>query len=175
MIEVIITPEILTEAKKRDEEYFNRFGHSGTHRTNKERQRMTGYLAEACIHHTFPQIQYSEDYLVDFILDSNTIDSKAQGCNSKPLDFYSATLYEEQKNRDADYYIFSRVQNDFAVAWICGIASKTKFFQIATLKEAGHKTNNFTYDQSRYELEYKKLGDMYKFMEWHNKNIQAMS
>jgi len=175
MIEVIITEEILKEATKRNEEYYSRFGNSGTHRTNKERQRMTGYLAEACIHHTFPEIKYSEDYFVDFILDSSTIDSKAQGCNGKPLDFYSATLYEEQKNRDTDYYIFSRVKNDFTVAWICGIASKTKFFQIATLKEAGHKTNNFTYDQSRYELEYKKLGDMYKFMEWHKKNTQAMS
>ena len=99
MIDVIITPEILSEAKKRNEEYFNRFGHSGTHRTNKERQRMTGYLAEACIHNKFPQIKYSDDYFVDFVLDSTTIDSKAQGCNSKPLGYYSATLYEEQKNQ----------------------------------------------------------------------------
>ena len=175
MIEVIITSDILEEAKKRNEEYYARFGDAGTHRTNKQRQRMTGYLAEACIRYTFPEIKYSDDYFVDFILDSSTIDSKAQGCNSKPLDFYSATLYEEQKNRDTDYYIFSRVKNDFTVAWICGIASKTKFFQIATLKEAGHKTNNFTYDQSRYELEYKKLGDMYSFMEWHKKNSKAIS
>ena len=168
MIEVIITPKILEEAKKRNEQYFNRFGNSGTHRTNKERQRMTGYLAEACVNSVFPEIEYSDNYLVDFLLDDSTIDSKAQGCNSKPLEFYSATLYEEQKNRDADYYIFSRVKNDFSKAWICGIASKRKFFQIATLKKAGTETNNFTYDQSRYEVSYNKLGDMYKFMKWHN-------
>ena len=157
MIEVIITPEILAEAKERNDRYYKRFGNSGTHRTNKERQRMTGYLAEACIHHTFPEIKYSEDYFVDFILDSSTIDSKAQGCNSKPLDFYSATLYEEQKNRDTDYYIFSRVKNDFSHCLDMWNGIKQKFFQIATLKEAVHKTNNFTYDQSRYEL-YNKLG-----------------
>jgi len=175
MIEVIITSEILEEAKKRNEEYFNRFGHSGTHRTNKDRQRMTGYLAEACIHDTFPEIKYSDNYLVDFMLNSSSIDSKAQGCNSKPLDFYSATLYEEQRNRDTNYYIFSRVKNDFSIAWICGIISKVKFFQVAKLKEAGTKTNNFTYDQSRYELEYKDLGDMYRFLDWHNEINKVIS
>lgn len=173
IIEIDITSEIFNEAEARNKEYYNRFGNNGTHRTNKQRQRMTGYLAEACVRKTFPAIQYSDNYLVDFILDSKTIDSKAQGCNSKPLDFYSATLYEEQRNRDTDYYIFSRVKNDFTVAWICGIVSKNKFFKTATLKEAGHKTNNFTYDQSRYELQYKDLGDMYKFMEWHQKNYQV--
>ena len=80
---------------------------------------------------------------------------------------YNATLYEEQKDRQADYYIFSRVKNDFTVVWICGIASKKKFFKIATLKKAGTKNNIFTYDQSRYETQYKDLGDMYKFMKWH--------
>tara|TARA_B100002019_G_scaffold207167_1_gene179902 strand:- start:1198 stop:1728 length:531 start_codon:yes stop_codon:yes gene_type:complete len=173
IIEVDITSDIFNEAKARNEEYYNRFGNQGTHRTNKERQRMTGYLAESCIHNTFPSIKYSDDYSVDFILDNKTIDSKAQGCNSKPLDFYSATLYEEQRNRDTDYYIFSRIKNDFSKGWICGIASKQKFFQLATLKPAGTKTNNFTYDQSRYELQYKNLGDMYKFMEWHQKNHQV--
>ena len=168
MIEVIITEAIFKEAESRNQKYYKKFGNAGTHRTNQDRQRMTGYLAEACIYDTFPEIKYSDNYLVDFLLGSTTIDSKAQGCNTKPLDFYSATLYEEQRDRDTDYYIFSRVKNDFTVSWICGIASKIKFFQIATLKEAGHRTNNFTYDQSRYEVQYKNLGDMYNFLDWHN-------
>mgnify|MGYP004106300729 CR=1 FL=1 len=171
IIEVKITTEIMQEAKRRNVEYYKRFGNSGTHRTNKERQRMTGYLAEACIRAKFSEIQYSDDYTVDFMLKNSSIDSKAQGCNSKPLDHYSATLYEEQKDRQTDYYIFSRVKNDFTVVWICGIASKKKFFKIATLKKAGTKTNNFTYDQSRYETQYKDLGDMYKFMEWHRERL----
>lgn len=129
---------------------------------------MTGYLAEACIRSKFPSIKYSDDYNVDFMLEANTIDSKAQGCNSKPKDFFSATLYEEQKNRTTDYYIFSRVKNDFSVVWICGIISKKKFFQIAELKEAGHHTNNFTYDQSRYEVQYKDLKGVDEFITWYN-------
>ena len=80
-----------------------------------------------------------------------------------------------QKNRDTDYYIFSRVKNDFSQAWICGVASKKKFFQIATLKEAGTKTNNFTYDQSRYEVSYDKLGNLNDFIIWHNQKNKIIS
>jgi hypothetical protein len=172
MISVKITKEIQKEAEKRNLKYKKRFGNNGTHRKNKERQRMTGYLAEACINSIFPSIEYSEDYYVDFILDGSTIDSKAQGCNSKPLDYYSATLYEEQKSREVDYYIFSRVKNDFNLAWICGIMSKEKFFKNAKLQIAGTKNNNFTYDQSRYEIQYKDLGDLSEFLDWHKNQLQ---
>lgn len=174
MIEVAITPKIYAEAEARNKKYQDLFGSSGTHRLNKDRQRMTGYLAEACIHSLFPEIKYSESYDVDFVFMNKTIDSKAQGCNSKPMPHYSATLYEEQKTRDVDYYIFSRIKNDFSVGWICGIISKRKFFQSSILKPAGTKTNNFTYDESRYELEYAKLGNIYNFINWIKKTEKIL-
>lgn len=161
---VPITDSIYQEASERNIKYQKRFGNSGTHRINKNRQRMTGYLAESCIRHIFPSIEYSGLDEVDFLLNGITIDSKAQGCNSKPLYHYSATLYEEQKNRNADYYIFSRVKNDFSVAWICGVISKSEFLKIAKLCPAGTVTNNFVYDQSRYEIQYNQLQNMNDFM-----------
>ena len=127
ILAINITPEIYQEAENRNLSYKNKYGNSGTHRLNKDRQRMTGYLAEASIKSYFPQLNYSDNDNVDFIIDSITIDSKAQGCNTKPLDNYVGTLYEEQKTRDVDYYIFSRVKNDFSVAWICGAISKKDF------------------------------------------------
>jgi hypothetical protein len=166
MIEVSVNKNILDEAKSRNQEFFVKFGNSGTHRENKE-QRMTGYLAEACINDRFNDFSYSDHFNVDFLLDDNTIDSKAQGCNSKPLDYYSATLYEEQKKRKTDYYIFSRVKKDFSKVWICGIISKIKFFKIAKLKPKGTKTQNFVYDQSRYEVQYKDLADINVFLKWY--------
>lgn len=168
IISVKITQQIFDEASDRNTRYKNKFGNIGTHRTNKDRQRMTGYLAEACIRSLFPKISYSNSDTVDFILDSITLDSKAQGCNSKPLDYFSATLYEEQKSRDTDYYIFSRVKNDFSTAWICGVISKQNFFKLAKFAPAGTKTNNFTYDQSRYEIQYKDLEDITTFINHQN-------
>jgi len=169
MIEVQVTEEILEDAKSRNKDFFQKFGNRGTYRNNKE-QRMTGYIAESCIKKMFDVFQYSQDINVDFNLDNLTIDSKAQGCNSKPLDYYSATLYEDQKERSTDYYIFSRVKKDFTTAWICGIISKIKFFKIAKLQPKGTKTNNFTYDQSRYEVKYKDLADINVFLDWYNQN-----
>ena len=164
IIPVKITKSISDEATNRNITYKNKYGNIGTHRTNKDRQRMTGYLAEACVRSLFPEIKYSDTDIVDFILNDITLDSKAQGCNSKPLDYFTATLYEEQRSRDTDYYIFSRVKNDFSTAWICGIISKSKFFNLAKYAPAGTKTNNFTYDQSRYEIQYKHLEDINTFM-----------
>ena len=159
-----ITPDIYQEAEQRNLSYKQKYGNTGTHRLNKDRQRMTGYLAEASIRSYFPQLNYSDNDNVDFIIDSITIDSKAQGCNSKPLDNYVGTLYEEQKTRDVDYYIFSRIKNDFSIAWICGVISKKDFFDLSILVEAGTTNNNFTYDQSRYEIQYSKLIDIKSFL-----------
>ena len=164
VLTINITPEIYQEAEKRNLSYKKRYGNTGTHRLNKDRQRMTGYLAEASIRSYFPKLNYSDNDNVDFIIDSITIDSKAQGCNTKPLDNYVGTLYEEQKARDVDYYVFSRIKNDFTIAWICGAISKKDFFDFSTLVKAGTTNNNFTYDQSRYEIQYNKLIDIKSFL-----------
>jgi hypothetical protein len=171
IIAINITNKLYTEAEQRNREYYDKFGHAGTHRTNKYRQRMTGYLAEVCIKDTFPAINYSDNFIVDFVYNGATLDSKAQGCNGQPLATYAATLYEEQKNRDTDYYIFSRVKNDFTKCWICGIISKVKFFKIAQLKPAGSITNNFIYDQGRYEITYKDLKGIDEFIAWHDNKL----
>lgn len=173
IIPVKITAKIFKEAQERNNKYHKQFGNTGTHRLNQRRQRMTGYLAEACIRSLYPEIQYNEDYSVDFLFNQFTIDSKAQGCNGKPLPRYVATLYEEQKNRNCDYYIFSRVKNDFSEAWICGIISKVNFFKAANFSPAGTKTNNFVYDQGRYEIQYDKLNSIIEFLNPtnHDENI----
>lgn len=156
IIEIDITKEMLAEAQERNKKFLSKYGHVGTHRLNKDKQRITGYLAEAAIKN-FCGIEYSDEDTVDFKHEETTFDSKAQGCNSKPKEYFVATLYEEQKNRNVDYYIFSRVQNDWKKVWICGFISKKEFFKKAKLIKAGTKNNNFTYDQSRFEIEYKML------------------
>lgn len=172
MIEIKVTSEILEEAKRRTSEAAKRFGDRGTHRLNSDRQKTTGYLAEVCINHEFPDIKYSDDLNVDFHFNSISLDAKSQGCNAKPLDYYSATLYQEQKKRHADYYIFNRVKNDFSKVWICGVISKERFFKIATLQKAGTKTNNFTYDQARYEVQYKDLGSLQSFVHHYGRKTK---
>jgi len=165
LIEIDVTQEIIKDANIRNEHYKKMFGNKGTHRKDKHRQRMTGYLSEASIIKTFPHLSYSVEPSVDFTYGKFTIDSKAQGCNSFPLPHYSATIYEEQKERPVDFYIFSRVKNDQSKVWICGIISKKDFFSWSELIPRGTQNNNFTYDQARYEIKYSQLYDINNFFD----------
>jgi hypothetical protein len=157
-IEVDVTAEMVTEANRRNDEFFAQCGHSGTYRRDKGRQRITGYLAEMAIREVFPSLKFSESPDVDFVShNGKTYDSKAQGCNGPPRSHFSATLYENQASRKVDFLIFSRVMNDSSKVWIGGFIEKKKFLEQADYVPAGTPNNNFTYDQSRYVIEYKKL------------------
>lgn len=163
-VEVNVSPEMRSDAEKRNKSFYGKCGNAGTHRTDKGRQRTTGYLAEMGVSVVFPRLEFSKDPKVDFVFNEITFDVKAQGCNSAPGLNFAGTLYEEQAGRDVDFYIFTRVKNDFSKVWITGFISKEKFFERAKLIPAGTKNNNFTYDQSRYEIEYSKLTKPQQFM-----------
>ena len=157
-IEFCLDNDLIEEANQRNQEFYKKYGNMGTHRTNVDKQRMTGYLAEIAIKRSFIHLDYSKSDKVDFVYkDRVTFDSKSQGCNVCPLPNYAATIYEEQKTREVDFYIFSRVKNDFTKVWILGVIPKKQYFEKSTLMPAGTKTNNFVYNNSRYELEISSL------------------
>lgn len=163
-IEVDVTPEMVTKAEERNQSFFKKLGNVGTHRTDKTRQRITGYLAEMAVKVVYPKLEFSTDPNIDFIFNKMTFDVKAQGCNQTPLPDYVGTLYEEQASRSVDLYVFTRVRNDSEKVWIAGIISKNQFFDLAKLVPAGTTNNNFRYDQSRYEIEYNKMIKPEKFI-----------
>jgi hypothetical protein len=158
-LQVIVTKEMLEEANERNEFFYKKYGNSGTNRLDKKNQRITGYLAEVAIKHSFKKLNYSNSDDVDFISQSKiiTFDSKAQGCNGKPKIDYVGTLYENQKHRKCDILIFSRVKNTHDLVWITGFITKKEFLSVSNLIPKGTKNNNFTYDDSRYELKYNSL------------------
>jgi hypothetical protein len=155
-IEVDVTKEMLYEANKRNQIFFEKYRNIGTNRLLSKNQRITGFLAEIAIKHIFTQLEYSETDDVDFVSrrDKTTFDSKAQGCNGKPQIDYVGTLYENQANRIFDKLIFSRVKNTLDKVWITGFIPKKEFLEIAKLMPAGTENNNFTYDEARYEIPY---------------------
>jgi hypothetical protein len=158
-LEIVVTPQIIKEAQDRNQYFYRKYGNIGTNRIDKKNQRITGYLAEVAIKHAFNKLNYSDDDGVDFISKSKliTLDSKSQGCNGKPKINYVGTLYENQKNRKFDILIFSRVKNTHDMVWVTGFITKDEFLKKSKLIPKGTKNNNFTYDESRYELEYSSL------------------
>jgi hypothetical protein len=163
-VEVSITKDMVDKAESRNKAFYKKCGNAGTHRTDKGRQRMTGYLAEQAVKLVYPKLDFSDDATVDFVFQDVTFDVKSQGCNSAPgLDF-AGTLYEEQQDRKVDFLIFTRVKNDFTKAWITGFIRKDKFLSTAKLIPAGTANNNFRYDQSRFEIAYRMLTRPQQFM-----------
>jgi hypothetical protein len=156
-LEVDVSKEILDKAESRNQLFLKKYGNSGTHRTNKSRQRITGYLAEAAVQTIFPKLEISNNEKFDFTLQNVTFDVKAQGCNVEPQPDYVGTLYEEQAVRSPDFYVFARTRNDLNKVWIIGFISKKNFFNKSKLIPSGTKNNNFSYDQSRYEIQYNQL------------------
>lgn len=156
-LEVDTDRAMIQRAKERDKSFQSKYGSSGTHRTDKSRQRITGYLAEEAIKFVFPELAFSDNDEVDFVYEDKTFDSKAQGCNTPPAMDYDGTVYEEQKKREVNFYIFSRVSNDSKKVWIAGIICKAKFFETAKLLKAGSANMNFRIDQSRYSLPYERM------------------
>jgi hypothetical protein len=163
-VEVDVTPSMIASAEARNKEFYARCGNVGTHRKDKSRQRVTGYLAEMAVKLVYPRLEFSADPTVDFVFNGITFDVKAQGCNGAPGLEFAGTLYEEQAERHVDFYIFTRVKNDSSKVWITGFVSKPNFFMKASLIPAGTANNNFVYDQSRYEIKYSQLTKPQSFM-----------
>lgn len=150
--------EILAAAQRRNDQAFHKFGHMGTHRHDKKKQRETGFIAEAAIKlRLLPHFEFSTDNRYDLIFRGITFDVKAVGCNTEPLPGYPATLYQEQAPREVDWYIFGRVMNDRSMVFACGCIMRSAYLKAAMLVPAGARNSNFTYDNPRYELPYQRL------------------
>lgn len=156
-IEVKVSPEMLLDAEIRNKEFYNRFGNRGTHLAHVTNQRTTGYLAEMAVKAVFTDLEFSEDYNIDFILNGASFDVKAQGCNVPPKLYHNVTLCEEQATREVDFYIFCKVKNDHSKVWIAGFIPKTKFLDKSELKPIGTVGITFVYDFARYEIQCKEL------------------
>jgi len=149
---VEVTPDILEEAKERNKKFFNSFGNSGTHRMDKDNQRITGYLAEAAINHSIPTLTYSNNNAYDFINPiGKTFESKAQSGNGKPYPYFAATTYPEQE-LPCDFLIFSRVLNNLSKVYICGFISIPDYKRIRQYIEANTPNNNFMYKEARWQI-----------------------
>jgi len=59
IVRINVTPEIKKEAQERNETFKKKYGNRGTHRLDKNRQRETGYLAEAAINSYCKNLSYS--------------------------------------------------------------------------------------------------------------------
>lgn len=155
---VKITPEMIEEANKRNEVYKNQFGTKGTRLAEKdEKIRKTGYIGEQIVKKVFPKLHFSSDPDIDLCYNGLNFDVKSVGCNGEPKAEYVGTVFSHEGKKHCNFFIFTRILNDYSGGWVTGIISKKDFFKKCIEVKAGTKNNNFTYEHDRYTIEYRHL------------------
>lgn len=164
-LRVKVTPDILDEATKRNKQFYGSFGNSGTHRMDKDNQRITGYLAEVAIKHSIPTLSYSTDIAYDFVNQiGRTFESKSQSGSSAPMPYFTATTYPEQQ-LPCNFLIFSRVLNDLSKVYICGFISVPEYKRIRQWIEPNTPNNNFVYKEPRWGIQLEQLRNINQLMQ----------
>ena len=154
MIEVVVTPKMLVEARDKAAE-MGRLNNSIT----RGQGNLTGFLGEAVAQHVLGG-ELANTYDYDLMLkDGTTIDVKTKLTSVKPLDSYMCSVAKLNTTQECDYYAFTRIKNDYSVGWFLGICSKERYYKEAIFMEKGtvDPDNGYVVRSSCYNLPIHKL------------------
>ena len=160
MIEIKITPEMLTAATRKAEE-LGKLRNSIT----KGEGNIAGFLGEQVVEKALGyKISNTRDY--DVILpDGKTGDVKTKRCAFKPKPEFECSIAKYNTKQDCDVYVFVRVQNDYSKAWILGQMNKEEYFEKARLIRQGQydPTNKWRCKADCYNLRIDELNEVTRF------------
>lgn len=157
MIEVIITPEMLKEARERAKEL-------GTLKNSitKGAGNIAGMLGEAVVvKATGATLSNTRNF--DVVRpDGKTADVKTKQCISKPEPHFECSVANFNTSQKCDYYIFVRVLKDFSKAWIVGELPKNEYFEKAVFLQQGQfdPANNWRCKADCYNVAISKLNEV---------------
>ena len=152
MIEIIITNEMIVSAKlKSDSVKFdsgkksNRFGF-------EKNRTFVGYLGEQMVMQHLKTSVDIDDYEYDLIYNDIKIEVKTISCKFKPRLDYFCTVNSCNdigvRKQSADYYIFTRILNDYSIGWILGYMKCDDFFKRGKYIEKGSEPiNGLTFEK----------------------------
>lgn len=148
MIEIEISPEMLTEAKINVKKYndHNLFGGAYAQKLAGEIGRLAFrfYLQK----HGFKFVEDthigSKDEF-DFIVEGQNVSLKTQLINFPPQPQWRCEVFIGQIENPCDYYVFAKCHLRGDMAYLCGCISKEEFDRISIVREAGAVLDdNFT-------------------------------
>ena len=151
MIEIDITDEILQRASKRaDTQVLNAYSFT----TNG---KLYGILAEEIFLNRFPDAILKNTKHYDVLYKDLKLDVKAKSCKGIPLDSYTASVSDYQKNHGSNGYIFYRIQKDLKKSWELGAMLKDDFFSKASFVPIGTRDGPFLCKVDMWSLSINKL------------------
>jgi hypothetical protein len=134
MVEVIITGEMLLEARDKAAEM-------GQLRNSIIRGagNIAGFLGEAIAQKVMGGT-LANTYEYDLVMeDGTTVDVKTKQTSVKPLETYECSIAALNDTQECDFYAFVRVKNDFTVGWYLGVYNKHQYIKDSVFMKKGDK------------------------------------
>jgi hypothetical protein len=149
MIEIIITPTMLIEARDKGAE-MGRLRNSITSGAGN----IAGFIGEAIAQQVMGGV-LANTYDYDLILcNGKTVDVKTKQTSVKPLSTYECSIAALNTKQDCDYYAFIRVKNDFTVGYFLGVYEKQQYMLDAKYLTRGtiDPSNSYVVKSDCYNL-----------------------
>ncbi len=154
MIEVVVTPTMLVEAR-------DKAAAMGKLRNSiiNGAGNLAGFIGEAIAQQVLGgTIDNTYDY--DIVLDNGTkIDVKTKQTSVKPLETYECSIANLNTTQKCDYYCFVRVKNDFTVGWYLGVYPKEQYMLDSVFMKRGtiDPSNGYVVKSDCYNLKINQL------------------
>jgi hypothetical protein len=158
MIQVNITPSIISRAKKKAATVGNLQGS-----ITGSLSHVVGAIGEIIVADAMGANE-SNTYDYDLVRDGERIDVKTKRCNTRPFPHYDCSVAAHGTNQNCDSYVFVRILTDTSRAWILGSIPKQDFYTKATKYKRGDvdPANGFTFKADCYNLPISELSDVQK-------------
>ena len=158
MIQIAITPEIISRAKKKAAQVGNLQGS-----ITGSKSHVVGAIGEVIVADLTGATE-SSTYDYDIVRDGERIDVKTKRCNTRPYPHYECSVAAHGATQECDNYVFVRILGDMSVAWILGEISKSDFYAKATKYKRGDidPANSFEFRADCYNLPISELSDVKK-------------
>ena len=156
MIQVTITPEIISRAKKKAAQVGNLQGS-----ITGSRSHVVGAIGEVIVA-DLTGASEANTYDYDLVRDGERIDVKTKRCNTRPFPHYDCSVAAHGTNQNCDSYVFVRILTDTSRAWILGSIPKPDFYTRATKYKRGDvdPANGFIFKADCYNLPISELSDV---------------
>ena len=153
MIQIKITPDIISRAKKKAASVGNLQGSITGSLSN-----VVGAIGEIIVEeYVGGEPVNSKDF--DLIVGNRRVDVKTKRCNTTPSPNYDCSVAAHGSKQDCDSYVFVRILTDHSKAWILGEIPKETFYKKATRYNRGDvdPANGFTFRADCYNLAIQEL------------------
>lgn len=161
MIEVDITPEMVSLAQQKDKEM-------GTLRNSitKGEGNVVGFLGEI-IANSVLKGRIENTYEYDIILSNGTtVDVKTKKTTAQPKPSYDCSVAAFNTKQKCTVYCFVRVHSDLKKGWVLGMYDKKDYFTDAIFLQRGDvdPSNNYTVKSDCYNMKIQDLQPLEGFV-----------